>query len=67
MDTKQGTELAILTDDVSVSAFRLEELLNLRRAVNDQRVSEEVEDISGELCKISKKLAILAASMRAAS
>ena len=64
MDAKQGTELATLADDVSVSLLRLEELLKLHPGVSSHLTSDEMNDIAGELSKISRKLAALAQSVR---
>ena len=64
MDTKQGTELATLADDVSVSLLRLEELLKLHPGASNHLTSDEMNDIADELSKISRKLAALAQSVR---
>jgi hypothetical protein len=60
MNVKHGAMLELLTEDVSLSCVRLEELL-LTPASDS--VAGELEDVSAELRKISAKLAQLAATL----
>jgi hypothetical protein len=60
MNVKQGTMLELLTEDVSLSCVRLEELLLTPAS---DVVAGELEDVSAELGKISAKLAKLAATL----
>jgi len=62
MKPKQGTALELLTEDVSLSCVRLEEIL--LAPSEEDAVAAELEDVSSTLGRISTKLAGLAASMQ---
>jgi hypothetical protein len=62
MKPKEGTALELLTEDVSLSCVRLEEIL--LAPSEEDAVAAELEDVSSTLGRISTKLAGLAASMQ---
>jgi len=64
MNVKEGTVLELLTEDVSLSCVRLEEVLHTP-ASEAAAIAAELEDVSVELGRTSAKLAQLAATIRA--
>ena len=62
MNLKQGTVLESLTEGLSLSCVRLEEMLLAQN--EDDAIAVELENVSSTLGKISAKLAWLAASMQ---
>ncbi len=66
MNADRETELELLTEGVSLSCVRLEEVLHAPVSEPDA-VAAELDDVSTELGKISKKLAQLAATFRDAN
>jgi hypothetical protein len=64
MHVKEGTVLELLTEVVSTSCVRLEEVLHTPASDADS-IATELEDVSTDLKNTSTRLAQLAARIRA--